>query len=146
MKTKAAFLLVVFLLNTVVGFGCALGMQENHDDENHSHPRSAVHEHKDHQHNQVEDHEHQITPIPGLDFSKEDPCCKKIVNELTIQSKLIPESAKILIVLPVVWLDNYAYALLVPVNSIEPSQKGYVYHRYRPPNEDIRIIIQSFQI
>ncbi|MFF5383322.1 hypothetical protein [Pedobacter suwonensis] len=144
MKSKAIFLLVIFLLNTVVGFGCALGMEEDHD--NHSHTKAAVHEHKDHQHNHGESHEHQVTSIPGLNFSKEDPCCKKLINELTIQSKLIPGSAKVLVVLPVVWLTNYAYTLLVPVSSIEPDQSGYVDHRYRPPNEDIRISIQSFQI
>jgi len=146
MKSKAIFLLVIFLLNTVVGFGCAFAMEENHDNENHSHTKAAIHEHKDHQHNHAEDHEHQPSPIPGLDFSKEDPCCKKLVNELTIQSKLIPESAKVLVVLPVVWLANYTYALLVPVSTIEPDQSVYVDHRYRPPNEDIRISIQSFQI
>jgi ABC-type nickel/cobalt efflux system permease component RcnA len=146
MKSKAIFLLVIFLLNTVVGFGCALGMEENHNDENHSHAKAAVHEHKDHQHNHAKSHEHQIASMPGLDFSKEDPCCKKVVNELTIQSKLMPETAKVLVVLPVVWLTNYAYTLLFPVSSIEPDQSGYLDHRYRPPNEDIRISIQSFQI
>lgn len=144
MKSKAIFLLVIFLLNTVVGFGCALGMEENHDNDTHSHTKAAVHEHKDHQHNHAEDHE--ITSIPGLNPSKEDTCCKKLVNELTIQNKLIPESAKVLVSLPVVGLANYAYTLLVPVISIAPDQSGYVDHRCRPPNEDIRISIQSFQI
>ncbi|MFP5081987.1 hypothetical protein [Pedobacter sp. JCM 36344] len=138
--------MVIFLLNTVVGFACALGMEGNHDDENHSHLKVAVHKHKDHQHNHAEGHEHQVSPTPGLNFSKEDPCCKKLVNELTIQSKLIPGGAKVLVVLPVIWLANYTYTLLVPVSSIDLNQIGYIDHRYRPPREDIRIIIQSFQI
>ncbi len=144
MKGKAVFLLVIFLLNTVVGFGCALAMDSNHDDENHSHAKSAAHVDKGHSHEHGD--EHKSPPLSGLNFSKEDPCCKKVVNELTIQSKLMPETAKVLVVLPVVWLTNYAYTLLVPVSSIEPDQSGYVDHRYRPPNEDIRISIQSFQI
>jgi len=146
MKSKAIFLLVIFLLNTVVGFACALGTEEIHDNDNHSHTKAAVHEHKDHQHNHAKGHEHQMTSTPGLDPLKEDPCCKKVVNELTIQSKLIPETAKVLVNLPVIWLANYPYTLLVPTSSIERGQSGYIDHRYRPPNEDIRISIQSFQI
>jgi hypothetical protein len=144
MKGKAVFLLVIFLLNTVVGFGCALAMDSNHDDENHSHAKSAAHVDKGHSHEHGD--EHKSPPLSGLNFSKEDPCCKKVVNELTIQNKLIPESAKVLVSLPVVWLTNYAYNLLIPVSSIERGQSGYIDHRYRPPNEDIRISIQSFQI
>lgn len=146
MKSKAIFLLVIFLLNTVVGFGCALGMEGDHNDENHSHPESAHHVHKDQNHHHSGVHEHKTTPISGQNFSKEDPCCTTLVNDLVTQSKLVPENGKVQVVLPIMWLPDYSYALLIPVTDVELDQSLYVHHRERPPNEDIRIVIQSFQI
>lgn len=145
MKSKAIFLLVIFLLNTVVGFGCTLGMEVSHD-ENHSHAKAAPHVHKDHDHHHTGGDEHKTAPVSGLNFSKEDLCCKNLVNDLVTQSKLVPESGKVQVVLPVMWLPDYSYALLIPVTGIEVDQRIYVDQRERPPNKDIRIVIQSFQI
>jgi len=129
MRSKAIFLLVVFLLHTVVGFGCALGMQENHHDHQHA-----------------DGHEHKTMSVSGLSFSKEDLCCKTLVNDLLTQSKLVPESGKVLVVLPLMWLPDYSYALFIPVTGIELNESVYVDRRERPPNQDIRITIKSFQI
>lgn len=131
MRSKAIFLLVIFLLNTVVGFGCALGMEGDHHDGNHSH---------------VHRHEYKTTPISGQNLSHEDLCCKTLVNDLVTQSKLIPESGKVQVVLPAIWLPDFIHALLVPVAPIKLDQRFYVEQRSRPPNHDIRIVIQSFQI
>ncbi|HWW41529.1 hypothetical protein [Pedobacter sp.] len=129
MKSKAIFLLVIFLLNTVVGLGCALGMQDDHHDHQHA-----------------DGHEHKTISISGLSFSEEDHCCKTLVNDLVTQSKLIPESGKVLVVLPVMWLPDYSYTAFIPITSIEPGESVYVDRRERPPNQDIRITIKSFQI
>ena len=45
MKSKAIFLLVVFLLNTAVGFGCALHMSHSEDHEAHHDGHKHHHEH-----------------------------------------------------------------------------------------------------
>lgn len=144
MKSKAIFLLVIFLLNTVVGFGCALGMEAEHHEEGHAHEESANHAHKDHDHHDATGHEHKATAISGLNFSQEDPCCKTLVNDLVTQSKLIPENGKMQVVLPAMWLFNYG--ILIPVATVEPDQTGYADKKEKPPNRDIRIVIQSFQI
>lgn len=128
MKNKATFLLVIFLLNTVVGLGCALGMG------------------RDHHHHYAKEHKHKAAPVSGLNFSKEDHCCKTLVNDLVNQSKSVPESGKVQVVLPVMWLPDYAYDLFIPVTSIELAQNVCIDLRERPPSEDIRIIINSFQI
>lgn len=145
MKSKAIFLLVIFLLNTIVGFGCALGMEEDHHDENHSH-ESAHHVHGDYDHHHSDGHEHQANPISGLNFSRKDSCCKTLVNNLLTQSKLIPQSGKTQIILPVMWLADYACTSVTPVIDLEINQRNYVDRRERPPDKDIRIVIQSFQI
>lgn len=145
MKSKAIFLLVIFLLNTVVGFGCALGMEGDHE-ENHSHAEVAHHVHKDHDHHHAAGHEHQTTPKSGQKISKEDLCCKSLVTDLVTQSKLMPEINKAKVVLPVMSLPDHSFGILTPETGVELGQSIYVDHRERPPNEDIRIIIQSFQI
>lgn len=146
MKSKAIFLLVIFLLNTVAGFGCALAMEVDHHDENHSHAKPTHHGHKDHGHHHAGGHEHKTTPISGQNFTKEDPCCKTLVNDLATQSKLVPEMSKVQVVLPVLWLTDHSYSLLIPVTDVELGRGAYADHRERPPNRDIRIDIQSFQI
>jgi len=146
MKSKAVFLLVIFLLNTVVGLGCALGMQGDHPDEMHSYTKPAVHGHKNSDHHHAAQQEHKAGSIPGSNSPEEDACCKALVNDLVIQSKLIPESVKIQVVLPVVLLPEYAFLLTVPSGAAEPERGVYADRRERPPNEDIRISIQSFQI
>jgi len=144
MKSKAIFLLVIFLLNTVVGFGCALGMEGNHDGKSHSHAKSPAHVHTEHSHS--DEHKQNALPIFGQDFSKEDGCCKTLVNDLVTQSKLVPEIGKVQIVLPIMLLPDYSYALFIPVTVVKINQSVLTDHRERPPNQDIRIVIQSFQI
>jgi len=146
MKSKAIFLLSIFLFNTLVGFGCALGMEGNHHDENDIYLKSTYHKHQDHEHTHSGEYVHKTIPALGLNFSKEDICCKTLVNDLVTQSKLVPQNGKIQVVLPVIWLPKYAYNLSIPVTSVELGQSFCVDHRYMPPDKDIRIIIQSFQI
>lgn len=132
MKSKAIFLLVIFLLNTILGFGCALGMEANH--------------HENHAQSQEHHHEHKTNTASGLSFSNEDLCCKILVNDLLTQSKLIPEISKLHVLMPMMLVSANAYGLFVPVSAVELEQNDVVNHRERPPNSDIRIIIQSFQI
>lgn len=133
MKSRAIFLLVIFLLNTFIGIGCALGM------ENSSHSVS-------HTHNGDKTHQHLSDVKAYLNLSAEDLCCKNLVNDLVVQSKLIPEIGKVHIVLPVIWLPAYFYLLPVPVIELELNRSYYTDYRDHPPNRDIRTVIQSFQI
>lgn len=134
MRSKAIFLLVIFMLNTIVGFSCSLFVEEDHhDDKSHNHHHAGFNEEK-------------IKLISGLSISKEDPCCKTLVNDLLTQGKLIPKTVKVIINLPVIWLQDYSYTLLFQVESIKLNHSVYAGRRYRPPNWDIRIAIQSFQI
>lgn len=133
MKSKAIFLLVIFLLNTLVGFACALTMDGQYGDV-----------HKDHHH--VHSNLQPNKQISGLSISPEDHCCKTLVNDLLSQSKQIPQNGKLHIVLPMIWLPDFIYALLAKVTDVDFGQNVYVNHKSRPPKENIRIVIQSFQI
>lgn len=133
MKSRAIFLLVIFLLNTIVGIGCALGMENSSHSDNHTHNGDIT-------------HQHLPDVKASLNLSAEDLCCKTLVNDLVVQSKLIPEMGKIQIALPVIWLPAYFYLLPVPVIELELNRSSYTDYRDRPPNRDIRTVIQSFQI
>ncbi len=145
MKSKAIFLLVIFLLNTIVGFGCALGIEEkHHDDKDHSHGKLTDHEHHGHEHSSR--HEHKKPQTIDQDSQKGESCCKTLVNDLVTQGKLVPESGKLQVVMPIIWLSDYSLDLLTPVIDLETHNGIYIAQREKPPNRDIRIVIQSFQI
>ncbi|SFF06329.1 hypothetical protein SAMN03003324_02309 [Pedobacter antarcticus] len=133
MKSRAIFLLVIFLLNTVIGIGCALSMENNSHNEKHRPKSNITHHHLS--------NVKSYTNLPPDDF-----CCKSLVNDLVVQSKLIPEIGKVQISLPVIWLPAYFYQLPVPATDIELHCNFYTDYSDRPPKRDIRTVIQSFQI
>jgi hypothetical protein len=145
MRSKSIFLLVIFLLNTVVGFACAVGMERNAHGESHVHTSSKK---NNHEHNLYHKgrHVHKPSPSNGLNLSKEEACCKALVNNLVIQGKLVPQSTKIQIILPFILHQRYNYPVFIPVTILGADKSVYVVQRERPPNEDIRITIKSFQI
>lgn len=156
MKSKAIFLLVIFLLNTVVGFACALGMEPNQEDDHQVHSLSTAVVHQEHEHSshhdhkdnaqQKNNHDQEVNQILGLSLSEGESCCTTLVKDLLIQHKVLPESSKTIVVMPVLWLSKAYCHLLIPVSNLEQDRKVYVDHRSRPPDKDIRISIQSFQI
>lgn len=133
MKSKAIFLLVIFLLNTLVGFACAIGLEADHED-HHEHDHGA--------------HEHagKTKAKSGFDLSKEEACCETLVNNQLSLSKAVPESSKLTVFSPIFWLkDPFCHTLIV-LNDFILIKTVYLEQRSRPPNQNIRIAIQSFQI
>lgn len=142
-KLKAIFLLFVFLLNTVVGFACATGLENipghmHNQDEGvipaHHHSKSNAH------HHHGSDHSHSAKE------GKTD-CCKDEVAKLVKADKVFPSDTGLniqplgffTIVLPFYQYD--AFASLVYV-----SKPRYFVRERHPPITDVRISIQSFQI
>lgn len=145
-QIKAATLIIVFLLNTVVGFACALGMNMEFSYDHHQVYSSTLD--NEHSHEQTESHEHNKTPSDHHSSNKsKDNCCNDEVSIITKADKIVQQSfdSKLLI-LPVFTLTNMTY-LLGSVNSFPINTKTTdADWRYRPPISDIRIAIQSFQI
>ena len=87
---KAMFLLVVFLLNTVVGFACAVTMQngtpqqERHAVESHQH---IDHDHPNHDHSKSAEAHHDLTDHHAPKKDKDD-CCKDEVIKQSIPGTL----------------------------------------------------------
>lgn len=141
-QLKAAFLLVVFSLNTLVGFACTMGLNmgfnSNHHKEEavkvqiHTHKDGKKHEHKNPQHSHKES------------SNKKDDCCKEKVVKLQIADKNLDYS-KPVIIQPVTYLPGIFYQLPL-YTLVTANLQEFIACQFHPPPRDIRIDIQSFQI
>ncbi len=137
MKSKAILLLCVFLLNTVIGFGCALHM---------SHPeQQEAAEHHQHEGPSCAVHEHSIT-ASGPIVEQNDACCQGAVNHFVSLAKLLPQPGKSIIQVPVVYIDSYYQFSSVCVPMGKLLHQIPIDVPQRPPTPNIRIVIRSFQI
>ncbi|MEO6541311.1 MAG: hypothetical protein ABIN74_09985 [Ferruginibacter sp.] len=140
---KAAFLLVVFALNTVVGFACAVGVDMSFNTSHHEDEETAiaVHVHADGKKHHHEEAEHKQT-----DNNKKDHCCNHKVLQLFKTDKAVPQSAKLISpVFSAAFVPVY-YTINISYSSQVSSFRKYYVRGHHPPIPDIRIAIQSFQI
>ena len=142
MKSKAIFLLVVFLLNTAVGFGCALHMSHSEDHEAHHDGHKHHHEHGSH-HLAIKANLQANKVSIG---DKDAPCCQGAVNNFISIAKQLPQTVKSDLAYPVADFVTNHYFSLKAFFSVASKQQIIVNQRQRPPTSDIRISIQSFQI
>lgn len=143
---KAVLLLIVFSLNTIIGFACAIGVDMSlsskpHEEEQqiktsvHAHADGHKHDH----HNKAKKHSH------GEKKSNEkDDCCNdKVVKIQTAEKNIV---AKTMLVAPVfvAMISSYfAINLLDIIKAFPPKDiKRFFY----PPPPDILVFIQKFQV
>ena len=168
-QLKAAFLLLVFGLNTIGGFACAVGLDmsfntTHHDDEVTA---PAIHIHTDgkkHVHNKAIDkpsvqvhaggkkHDHNSELVKQHHEEKETPqkdkddCCNDNVLKFQNLDKNLSPDAKTVINIPA-----FA-AILSPIfdinvlKAVKVATQKYLVRNFHPPPPDIRIAIRSFQI
>lgn len=147
-QLKATLLLVVFGLNTVVGFACAIGMDmgfnttHHHDEEAtevHIHANGEKHEH----HNKSATHHHEES---NNGKEEKDGCCNDKVVKIYQTDKAVPQGNGI--ISPVFFTAFVAayYNIDISYPSQVSGNTKYFVRSYHPPIPDIRIAIQSFQI
>jgi len=138
-KLKAAFLILIFFLNTVIGFACALGVDMGFNSMHHQ--RNQVHPQQEeaglHQHDQKTAHQHQ----------EKENCCKNEVSKLTTSDKEALSAAVFGFQLsfPAILQTPFYFQhnlISIPVNI----PNIYFVRHSRAPVSDVRIAIQSFQI
>jgi len=146
-QIKAAFLLVVFVFNIVVGFACGLGidMGFNAGGLEKRKSNSKIHTHADgkkHQHGaEKTKHNHS-----DKNHHEEGSCCTDGVVKLAQADKAVPAGTALAhSVFSADIIHNFQ-----PVNLSYHSQATvsikYFVRGHHPPIPDIRIAIQSFQI
>lgn len=142
-KLKAAFLLIIFSLNMLVGFACAIGVDMGYN--TISKHREEATESQEHGH---EKDIHKDTDEGKKDdcCDKEDNCCKNKVVKIIQTDKAVPQAAKLLNpVFFTAFVAVYYDISTAYFSQIFTSTKYFV-RGHHPPIADIRIAIQSFQI
>jgi len=157
---KAAFLLVVFTLNTVVGFACSAGVdmgfnsKHHHEDEAteavvhvvHKDGKKHVNQGEKESHSHDTSHPHDKAYNHHKSGSDKDNCCNDKVRALQQLDKSVPQTVNV--VHPVFFAAfpaSYYNINILPHTDVVKDIKPFV-RSYHPPIPDIRIAIQSFQI
>lgn len=142
-QIKATILLIVFSLNTVIGFACAVGLDMGFN--SHHHDESAIeatenhHHDKSHQHDEAEVDHHNAN-------NHKDNCCNDGVMKFQQVDKNIATSFSLINPLFFTsFLASY-YNIDILSSSDRISDIKYFVRSHHPPIPDIRIAIQSFQI
>ena len=147
-KFKAAFLLIVFGLNTMVGFACCMGIDMGFNTTHH-HDEEATEAHVD---VNVEKHEHENNSVNHHHDEKDSEkkgkggCCNDSVIKLSQTEKSIPQPNTVIspVFFTAFTASYYNIDILYP--SQGTASVKYFVRSYHPPIPDIRIAIQSFQI
>jgi hypothetical protein len=151
-QLKAAFLLIVFSLNTIIGFACAIGLDMGFNSHHHEEELSdvPVHMHSDgkqHQHHtEIKSHHQEADDLLHKTTSDEDNCCHDKVTQISQQDKAIAHSISITSPVFFTALISSFYNIDALLSNGADSHVKYLVRRHHPPIPDIRVAIQSFQI
>lgn len=136
-EQKAAFLVIVFSLNTLVGFACAIGMDMgfNSDEKKHNHHDEATnhHDERDNDHDKSKD-------------SKDNCCNDKVIQFAHFDKSLSPSLNFLFSPAFFTAFVSTFYNIDVLLFSQGSPNIKYFVRSHHPPIPDIRIAIQSFQI
>lgn len=140
---------MVFSLNTLIGFACAVGLDmgfnsHHHEEspmsstEHHAHDRSHHHDNTP-EHDEADIHHHTSS-------SDKDNCCNDGVMKFQQLDKNVAISFSL--ISPVFFTSFLAsfYNIDILSSNNRISSIKYFVRQHHPPIPDIRIAIQSFQI
>ncbi len=150
-QLKAAFLLTVFSLNTVIGLACAVGIdmgynsKHHHDDDEAA--EAAVHVHaygkKHNHHNEAGNHQHKADAHKSSDGK--DNCCDDQVTKFSQLDKSVPQSLAVNPIFFAAFISSF-YNIDILISSQATKSTKYFVRSHHPPIPDILIAIQRFQI
>lgn len=144
-QLKAALLLLVFSLNTLIGFACSIGIDMSFNTAHHHEAELANND--SHHHNDNARHHHDEADTDHHSKDAKDNCCKDKVVKIAQLDKSVPQSLNN-IIQPVFFTAFVASFFDIDISFVSkaiPSVKYFV-RSHHPPIHDIRIAIQSFQI
>ncbi|MEJ7768252.1 MAG: hypothetical protein WKF89_10615 [Chitinophagaceae bacterium] len=154
-KFKAAFLLLVFALNTVVGFACQMGAdliinstphpgKVRNKEVVHIHKHGKLHKHKETSRNDVQAHHHMPRNQTAPKNNTENCCNNAVMNfdqpdKSTVLSFTLSS--------PVYFTTLITSFLVQDITFFNvPSPSRRFAQSHHPPIPDIRVAIRSFQI
>jgi len=148
-QLKAIFLLMVFSLNTLIGFACAVDanmeLYARHSHSHHHHA-GAVKKGSHHHDENPAHHHHHDHKKNGNAGNDDDNCCTGKVTQLSQTDKLPAQTIYAGIEIPVTLVPlHFLYRAFLSAVSPETS-KIPIARPYTLNARGIRVSIQSFQI
>ena len=139
-QLKAAFLLIVFSINTIISVACSVGIDIcccNNSD--HEETELVAHEGCPHHHDEaVKDHKSK--------GGCENDCCNENAIRFSQADKSLPQCFASLNVVSFTALISTFYNIDVLHTFKSSASIRYFVRSHHPPIPDVRIAIQSFQI
>lgn len=151
---------MIFSLNTIVGFACAIGADmgfnsKHHNDEEgteavvhvHADGKKHIHKEKTNSHNHSNSHHHDKANKHKTDNKEKDNCCNdKVIKFEQLDKSLAPSvNAVFNPVFFTAFLASFYNTNILFSSQVVPNTRYFV-RGHHPPIPDIRIAIQSFQI
>lgn len=142
-RIKAMLLTIVFLLNTVIGFACSIGIDMGFNSAHLKHEHAvAKHEHSNQ--SQQDHHPHKAHHNQNADS---DNCCKDEAAKLTASDKLTQRIFDLhQLSLPFAVLAGHVFFQRIELGLPSNVPNACFAKHCRSPIIDVRIAIQSFQI
>ena len=147
-QLKAGFLIIVFSMNTVIGFACAMGLdmgfnsKHNHDDDDEATETSVQVNGKEHQHHDEETKHHH----DSKEDSEKGGCCNDgVIKFQNLEKNLNQNNTPVIYahVFAIILSDFWNVNIFNCAKALAQQYKASVFH---PPPTDILIAIQRFQI
>ncbi|MEO6290659.1 MAG: hypothetical protein ABIO76_12095 [Ginsengibacter sp.] len=163
-QLKAAFLIIVFSLNTVIGFACAMGVdldfnsKHHHDNDDTALIETSVpvsgKEHKHHNeerkqhHDEVNSHHHDEETKVQHDSkgdSEKGGCCNHEVIKFQNLEKNLNQDTPVIYAQIFATIHSNIWRINI-FNCFKILPRHYKVCVFHPPRTDILIAIQRFQI
>lgn len=137
-QLNAAFLLIVFSINMIIGFACAIGIDMLFNTGHHEETEITAHVGSHHHHDKA-DKDHKSK-------DNKDNCCNDHVIKFSQVDKSFPYGFAGLNAVFFTTLVSSFYNIDVLHTFKASANIKYFVLGYHPPIPDIRVAIQSFQI
>jgi hypothetical protein len=157
-QLKAIFLLIVFSLNTIIGFACAVGLDMGFNSKHHHHEDTISRSTKSHHHNGKSHHHHHglgsykdnshhhNNEINKGRATEKENCCNEDATQLSQSDKLLVNAVNSGIEMPVALIALH-FLYISHLSSFKPEiTKIQEVRPYVLNSRGIRVSIQSFQI
>jgi hypothetical protein len=147
-QLKAAFLIIVFSMNTVIGFACAIGLdmgfnsKHHHEDDEEATEISIHVDGKKHQHHDEETKPHH----DSKENSEKGGCCNDgVIKFQNLEKNSNQNNTQVIYahVFATILSNFWSINIFNYVKALPQHYKARVFH---PPPRDILIAIQCFQI
>jgi hypothetical protein len=146
-RIRALILLMVFSLNTIIGFACSVGVSMGYNEKHHEHYQHHKHE-KGHDHHHSHKSIHESVPSGSIIKAPVNDCCSGQVTSFAKLDKWVSYN-NLLIKAPVLFIQVYNNFLNLESRQTYSSLNSnfqFVRRSCFLNDINIRIAIRSFQI